>query len=144
MKIKMKSEIEKLSPPFVNLTNLIKYKKFQISMTDKIAEKGIIFEITRYRIVKIVVEIVNRRIIDLTLHNILHIPNLHSNLISISKIYRLGLAIIFGEDKVIVSLSNNRIAIFNIKHEGLYHIRTVDKPKIFVMKLVQEPNTINN
>ena len=71
---------------FVKYTNLIKYKKFQISMTDRIAEKGIIFEIARHGIVKIVVEIVNRRIIDLTLHNILHIPDLHSNLISISKI----------------------------------------------------------
>ena len=86
-------------------------------MTGRIAEKGTIFEIAKHGIVKIVVEVVNRRIIDPTLHNVLHIPDLHSNLISISKICRLGLAIIFGKNEVIASLSNNRIEICNIRHE---------------------------
>jgi len=95
-------------------------------MTGRIVEKGTIFEIARHGIVKIVVEIVNRKIIDPTLHNVLHIPDLHSNLISISKICRLGLAITFGENKVIASLSNDRIAICNIRHGSLYHNRTVD------------------
>jgi len=94
--------------------------------------------------VKIVVEVMNRRIINLTLCDVLYIPDLHSNLIFISKICRLGLAVIFGDNEAITSLGNNRTAIHGIRHESLYHFRTVDEPKVFVVKPIQELDTIDN
>jgi len=119
---------------FVKCANFIKYEKFQTSITGRIAEKRTSFEIARYGIVKIAVEVVNRRIINLTLHDVLYIPDLYSNLISISKICRLDLAIIFGENEVIASLSNSKTAIYSVRHRSLYHIMIVDKPKMFVVK----------
>ena len=129
---------------FVKHANFIEYKKFQISMTSKTAEKRASFEIARYEIMKIVAEMVNGRIINLTLCDILHILDLHSSLISIPNICRLSLAITFGDNKVIASLSDNRTAIYGIRHGSLYYVRTVDELKVFVVKLVQELSTINN
>jgi len=40
---------------------------------------------------KMTIEVENGRVVDLTLWNILYTPGLHSNLISILKIYGLGL-----------------------------------------------------
>ena len=88
-------------------------------MTGRTVKKETSFEIAKHRIVRIAVKIMNRKIIDLTLYNILYTPDLHSNLISIYKICRLGLAVTFGENKVITSFDNNRMAIYSIKC-GIY------------------------
>ena len=82
--------LEAIDHCFVKHTNFIKYEKFQISMTNKTAENRASFEIAGYKIMKIVAEMVNGRIIDLTLYDILHILDLHSSLISISNICRLS------------------------------------------------------
>jgi len=85
-------------------------------MTGRIVKKETSFEIAKHGIVRIAVKIMNRKIIDLTLYNILYIPDL---LISIYKICRLGLAVTFGENKVITSFDNNKMAIYSIKC-GIY------------------------
>jgi len=121
---------------FVKYANFIEYEKFQMSMTGRIAKKKTSFEITRHEIERIVVKIANERIIDLTLYNILHILSLYFNFISISKIFVLGLAITFKENEVITSFGNSKTAIYGIRHVDLYHVRIVDEPKTFVIKLV--------
>lgn len=105
-------------------------------MTNKTAENRASFEIAGYKIMKIVAEMVNGRIIDLTLYDILHILDLHSSLISISNICRLSWAVTFGDNKIIARLSNSRIAIYSIRHGSLYYVRTVDELRVFVMKLM--------
>jgi len=86
---------------FVKHADFIEYEKFQISLTGRTTKKEKSFEIARYKIVRIVVEKANGRIIDLTLYNILHTLSLYFNFISISKIFGLGLAITFRENEVI-------------------------------------------
>ena len=71
---------------FIDHINFVKYKKFQISLVDKIAEKRTNFEIVRQQVIRLVVEVTNGRIINLTLYDILHMPGLYSNLILIPKI----------------------------------------------------------
>jgi len=59
-------------------------------MTSKTAENRASFEIAGYEIIKIVAEMMNGRIIDLTLCDILYILDLYFSLISISNICRLS------------------------------------------------------
>ena len=115
-----------------------------MSITSKTVEKRTSFKIAKYRIIKIAVEIVNEIIIDLTLYNVLYTPNLYSNLIFISKIYILDLAITFRENEIIASLDDDKTAIYSIKHKSLYYFRIVDKPKTFIVKLMQKLDIINN
>ena len=84
------------------------------SLVSKIAEKGTSFEIIEYETIKLVVKVANRKIINLTLHNVLYIPSLHFNLISILKICRLSLAMIFSKNNIVISFSNKRIAIHRV------------------------------
>ena len=78
------------------------------------AEKRTSFEIVEQRVIRLVVEMTDERIIDLTLYNILYMPSLHSNLILISKICGLGSAVIFGENNIIASFSDRRMAIYEV------------------------------
>jgi len=57
------------------------------------------------------IEVENGRMIDLTLCNALHTPGLHFNLISIPKIYNLGLEVYFRTDDVIAKFNNGRVVI---------------------------------
>jgi len=52
------------------------------------------------------IEVENRRMIDLTLYNVLHTLGLHSNLISILKICNLGLEVHFRTDDIIAKFDN--------------------------------------
>jgi len=81
--------------------------------------------------------VTNRRIIDLTLCDVLHIPDLHSNLISIPKICGLDLVITFSKNNVIASFSDRRMVIYRVQYEELYHVKTVGEPKVFIASSVQ-------
>lgn len=114
------------------------------SLVSRIAEKETSFEIIEYRTIKLAVKIANRKIINLILYDVLHTPSLHFNLISILKICRLGLTMIFSKNNIVISFSNERIAIYKVQYRGLYYIKIVGELKIFLAKLVQKPYSINN
>ena len=76
---------------FIDCADFVKYEEFQISLVSRIVEKRTDFEIMGQKIIKLVVKVTDGRIIDLTLHNILHMLGLYSNLISIPKICSLSL-----------------------------------------------------
>jgi len=60
------------------------------------------------------IEVENRRVVDLTLWDVLHTPGLHSNLISIPKVCRLGLDVQFGEKDVVAKFSDGCTTIHGI------------------------------
>jgi len=84
------------------------------SLVYKIAEKGTSFEIVEYGTIKLAVKVANRKMINLILHNVLYTSSFHSNFISILKICRLGLVVIFSKNKIVMSFSNGRIAIYEV------------------------------
>jgi len=54
----------------------------------------------------------------------------------IPKICGLSLAVTFGENDVVISFSDRRIIIYKVQYEELYHVKTVEEPKVFITKLV--------
>jgi len=99
---------------FADFLAFTEYEKFNIPLTGRTAEKGTSFMITGQETVKMAIKVENGRVIDLTLWNILHTPELHSNLILIPKICGLGLDVQFGEKEVVVKFSSGCTAICSI------------------------------
>ena len=76
-------------------------------MARKTIKKKINFIIARQKLVKMIIEIENRRIIDLILYNTLHTSGLHSNLIFILKIYNLELEVYFRTNNIVAKFNDN-------------------------------------
>ena len=118
---------------FIDYNDFVKYEKFQISLVSRIAKKRTDFEIVGWKVIRLAVEMTDRRIIYLILHDVLYIPGLYSNLILIPKICSLGLAVIFSKNNVITSFSDERMIIHRVWYEKLYHVKTVGEPKVFIV-----------
>jgi len=99
---------------FADFLAFTEYEKFNIPLTGRTAEKGTSFMITGQETVKMAIKVENGRVIDLTFWNILHTPELHSNLILIPKVCGLGLDVQFGEKEVVVKFSSGCTAICSI------------------------------
>ena len=123
---------------FIDCADFVEYKKFQISLISRTAENGTDFEIVGQETIRLVVEVTDERIIDLTLYNILHMPSLYSNLILISKICSLGLTITFSKNNIMASFSYGRIMICVVWYRELYHIKMVRELKVFMVSSVQK------
>ena len=91
------------------------YKRFSLPLAGKTVKKEINFIIAGQGTVKMTIEVENGRMIDLTLHNTLHTPDFHSNLISILKICNLGLQVYFETDDIVAKFDNGRVAIQGVQ-----------------------------
>ena len=72
------------------------------------------FLITEREIIGMMIEIEDEKKIDLTLQDVLHIPELWSNLISILKICNICLNMYFGIDDIVARFNDGYIAIQEI------------------------------
>jgi len=99
---------------FADLLAFTKYKNFDAPLTERIAEKRTSFMIMGQETVKMAIEVENKRVVDLTLQDVLYTPGLHSNLISILKVCGLGLDVWFGETNVVAKFNDGHTAIHGI------------------------------
>jgi len=76
---------------FADFLAFTEYEKFEVPLIGRTAEKGTSFMIMGQGTVKMAIEVENRRVVDLTLWDVLYTPGLHLNLILIPKVCGLGL-----------------------------------------------------
>jgi len=79
----------------------------------------------------------------LTLQNILHIPGLYSNLISISKICSYSLDIIYKLNVVTIYFPNNNTTIKSTRKNSLYLINILEISQVFLTKVLYKPALID-
>jgi len=88
------------------------------------AGKGLVFSIIGKRDVKFQIYI-NGRVRNIILKDILHTPELRSNLISVSKLEMKGTAVIFKDGKAIVELANGSRVLSVVKSDRMYIVKIV-------------------
>jgi len=90
------------------------------------------FEIAGQGTVRIYIEI-DKQKVNLILQNVLHIPELHSNLISIPRVCSQGLNIIFGLNAVTTQFSNGCVAIKGVWKNKLYIVNVLETLQVFLV-----------
>ena len=129
---------------FADFLAFTEYKKFDAPLTGRTAEKGISFTITGQGTVKMAIEVKNERVVDLTLQNVLHTPELHSNLILIPKVCGLGLDVQFGEKEVVAKFSDGHTAIHGIQRNGLYLVKVLHKPIVMHTRSIVRATSLDD
>ena len=98
---------------FVDFLVFTEYKKFDAFLTKRTANK-MNFIMVGWDIVRMAIEVGNKRVVALTLQNVLYTLHLYSNLISILKVCRLDLDVQFGKDNVVAKFNNGHTTIYSI------------------------------
>lgn len=97
---------------FVDFLVFTEYKKFDTFLTKRTANK-MNFIMVGWNIVRIAIEVGNKRVVDLTLQNVLYTLDLYSNLISILKVCGLDLDVQFGKNNVVAKFNNEHTTIYS-------------------------------
>jgi len=90
------------------------------------------------------IEVGNKRVVDLTLQNVLYTLDLYSNLISILKVCGLDLDVQFGKDNVVAKFNNGHTTIYSISRNKLYHVKILHKPIIIHTYLIVKVTFLDN
>ncbi|CAB0020555.1 unnamed protein product [Nesidiocoris tenuis] len=69
------------------------------------------------------------RVVDIKVHNVLHIPEAAANLLSISKTIQRGNSVVFNKDGVKIRDNSNRLIVTASLENGIYRLDTVNVPR---------------
>ncbi|KAK3417410.1 hypothetical protein EUGRSUZ_H03156, partial [Eucalyptus grandis] len=98
--------IEKLPESWNNYKQQLKHKDKQLSLADLIVH--IIIEDTTHKEIKAAKakEIATRANLTLALNDVLHVPNIWANLVSIALLGKVGVKVSFESDKIVMTKNN--------------------------------------
>lgn len=96
---------------FADVNVFTKYKKFEILLVRRIAEKGTNFSIAGQETVRMTIKVEDGKKMNLIFQDILYTSELCSNLISILKICNMSLNVVFSINDVVARLDNRHTAI---------------------------------
>lgn len=104
---------------FVSRSCFTSYTPFDTPFTGCSADKNSTFDIRGKGVVSCTTS-VNGNDVKIEILDILHTPNLRSNLISISKLVSKGALVCFEKNSAIVTLARGNVIMVGEKQEGLY------------------------
>jgi len=87
---------------------------------------------------------INGRVRNIILEDVLHTPELRSNLISVSKLEMKGTAVIFKDGKAIVELADSSRVLSAVKSGNMYIVKIVQSsPEAFIAQSNQKPTSFD-
>jgi len=87
---------------------------------------------------------INGRVRNIILEDVLHTPELRSNLISVSKLEMKGTTVIFKNGKAIVELADSSRVLLAVKSGRMYIVKIVQlSPEAFIAQSNQKLTSFN-